>query len=337
MKASRSFYRLLLRLCPAGSARRSSATRWKRCSCSRCTRARARQGCACGRSAVADVIRHGIGARRDSWRQVPEDLGVRRVRERRMVDGYASIRSAARDSSDVAPTRHQPDHRPHAGTRDRRQHRGVLRGPHRADQAAAVSTQPDSLVMLWEKREAEGVMKNSVSAADYLDWARIATSFYGDGGVHRSDGRPHRRGRSGEADDGGGVAAVLRRVRRPAAAGPDVRGRRRHLRPPSRRDPRARRCGSSASAATPASSSRSIMLNGVPHQVVGVLPANAAFPLHARRRCSCRSCLQAPGAGVAHVAQLRRVCAAEARRVVRAGAIGDGSHRQGSREARIRN
>ena len=31
--------------------------------------------------------------------------------------------------------------------------------------------------MLWEKREAEGVMKNSVSAADYLDWTRMAQSF----------------------------------------------------------------------------------------------------------------------------------------------------------------
>src|ERR671912_668555 len=36
---------------------------------------------------------------------------------------------------------------------------------------------PESLVMLWEKREAEGVMNNSVSAADYLDWSRLATSF----------------------------------------------------------------------------------------------------------------------------------------------------------------
>ena len=39
--------------------------------------------------------------------------------------------------------------------------------------------EPASLVMLWEKREAEGVMKNSVSPADYLDWARTATSFTG--------------------------------------------------------------------------------------------------------------------------------------------------------------
>ena len=37
--------------------------------------------------------------------------------------------------------------------------------------------QPETLVMIWEKREAEGVMDNSVSAADYLDWARQATSF----------------------------------------------------------------------------------------------------------------------------------------------------------------
>src|SRR5918993_6033839 len=37
--------------------------------------------------------------------------------------------------------------------------------------------QPASLVMLWEKREAEGVMKNPVSAADYLDWSRMAQSF----------------------------------------------------------------------------------------------------------------------------------------------------------------
>src|SRR6185503_3352564 len=39
--------------------------------------------------------------------------------------------------------------------------------------------QPTSLVMVWEKREAEGVMNNSVSPADYLDWARTATSFTG--------------------------------------------------------------------------------------------------------------------------------------------------------------
>ena len=37
--------------------------------------------------------------------------------------------------------------------------------------------QPESLVMVWEKRAAEGVMRNSVSGADYLDWARLNQSF----------------------------------------------------------------------------------------------------------------------------------------------------------------
>ena len=36
---------------------------------------------------------------------------------------------------------------------------------------------PDRLVMLWEKRPAEGVLTNSVSPADYLDWRRMQTSF----------------------------------------------------------------------------------------------------------------------------------------------------------------
>jgi putative ABC transport system permease protein len=37
--------------------------------------------------------------------------------------------------------------------------------------------EPDRLVMLWEKRPAEGVMTNVVSPADYLDWRRMQTSF----------------------------------------------------------------------------------------------------------------------------------------------------------------
>jgi putative ABC transport system permease protein len=36
---------------------------------------------------------------------------------------------------------------------------------------------PDRLVMLWEKRPAEGVMNNVVSPADFVDWTAQATSF----------------------------------------------------------------------------------------------------------------------------------------------------------------
>jgi hypothetical protein len=37
--------------------------------------------------------------------------------------------------------------------------------------------EPDALVMVYEKRPAEGVMNNSVSPADYLDWQRLNQSF----------------------------------------------------------------------------------------------------------------------------------------------------------------
>jgi putative ABC transport system permease protein len=36
---------------------------------------------------------------------------------------------------------------------------------------------PDRLVTLWEKRPAEGVTDNVVSAADFVDWTTLATSF----------------------------------------------------------------------------------------------------------------------------------------------------------------
>ena len=38
---------------------------------------------------------------------------------------------------------------------------------------------PDRLVMIWEKREREGVLDNVVSPADYVDWAAMQTSFEG--------------------------------------------------------------------------------------------------------------------------------------------------------------
>jgi len=36
---------------------------------------------------------------------------------------------------------------------------------------------PDRLVMIWEKRQAEGVFDNTVAPADYLDWERMHTVF----------------------------------------------------------------------------------------------------------------------------------------------------------------
>jgi predicted permease len=37
--------------------------------------------------------------------------------------------------------------------------------------------EPDELVMVWEKRQAEGVLDNVVAPADYVDWAKLNTTF----------------------------------------------------------------------------------------------------------------------------------------------------------------
>src|SRR5262245_22105737 len=37
--------------------------------------------------------------------------------------------------------------------------------------------EPDRLVTVWEKRQAEGVVDNVVSPADFLDWAKMNASF----------------------------------------------------------------------------------------------------------------------------------------------------------------
>ena len=142
MKASRSFYRLLLRLCPPDLRARVRRRDGSAVPAVAAARARRRQSCACGRarSPTCFVTASARGG------QLATSSGRPRRTSSTNSGGWwmdtlrYDLRHAIRAM--CAPTGHQPDHRADAGARDRRQHRGVLRGPHRADPAAAVRRSP---------------------------------------------------------------------------------------------------------------------------------------------------------------------------------------------------
>jgi putative ABC transport system permease protein len=137
--------------------------------------------------------------------------------------------------------------------------------------------QPERLVMVWEKREAEGVMRNSVSPADYLDWARLNQSFAAIAAFNGSaldltgEGDPEKieaAGVSAPYFDVFGVGALYGRT---FQEGDDVIGRN-HL------VVLAHALWRQRFGSDPKVVGRSIMLNSVSFQIVGVLPANAKFP-----------------------------------------------------------
>ena len=139
MNTSRSFYRVLLRMCPP-DLRAEFGAEMEALFLADLDRAR---GLGKMRVWARDRRRVRHGSARATMRGIGSAaVGLRRVRHGRILDGYLAIRPAARDSRMCAPARHQRDHRVDAGARHRRQHRGVLRGPHRVDPAAAVSSSP---------------------------------------------------------------------------------------------------------------------------------------------------------------------------------------------------
>jgi putative ABC transport system permease protein len=136
---------------------------------------------------------------------------------------------------------------------------------------------PDRLVLVWEKRPAEGVMDNVVSPADYLDWARLNTVFSAIAAQIQTTvdltghGEPVRLfvgAVSPAFFDVLGIRPALGRTFRPEEA---IEGQH-HVVILSDGTWR-RRFG-----ADPAIVGRTIELNGVSWDVVGVLPAAFEFP-----------------------------------------------------------
>ena len=131
--------------------------------------------------------------------------------------------------------------------------------------------------MLWEKREAEGVMKNSVSAADYLDWARLATSFTAMAAHNEvtvdltGEGDPEKLPVGAVSPPFFQVFGVRARHGRTFEAGEDAIARNRVI--VLGHALWRQRFGGDAAVV-----GKTITLNGIPHQVVGVLPPDVTFP-----------------------------------------------------------
>ena len=136
---------------------------------------------------------------------------------------------------------------------------------------------PDRIVMVWEKRQAEGVLDNVVAPADYLDWAKLNASF---------DGIAAMTSVSADLTGAGEPVRLLAGAVSPAFF--DVLRVRpmlgRNFRPEEAIVGQHRviilshqlwtsRFGSDAMIV-----GRNVALNGIPHEVVGVLPPTFEFP-----------------------------------------------------------
>jgi putative ABC transport system permease protein len=136
---------------------------------------------------------------------------------------------------------------------------------------------PDRLVMVWEKRQTEGVFDNVVAPADYLDWEKMNTAFESIAGVLTltadltGSGEPERLAAAGVSP------ALFDLLRVKPAEGrffrPDevIPGRNRVV--VLTHGLWLRRFGGERSIV-----GKPVLLNGVPHEVVGVLPATFEFP-----------------------------------------------------------
>ena len=137
--------------------------------------------------------------------------------------------------------------------------------------------EPDRLVKVWEKRPAEGVLDNVVAPADFLDWARMNTVFE-DMAAYVSitadltgAGEPVRLAAAGVSPpffDILRIQPALGRTFRPEEATP---GQHRVV-------ILGHSLWQTRFGSDPQIVGRTITLNGVPHEVAGVLPATFEFP-----------------------------------------------------------
>jgi putative ABC transport system permease protein len=275
MSTSRSLYRLLLRLCPP-DLRAEFGAEMEALFLSDLERARGIGKARVWSRAIADVLRHGTGARSDAWRRdsrtsaYVEYEGGRFLMDTWRYDLRHALRMMSRQRGTTAIILLTLALAIGANT-------AVFSAVHSVLIRPLPYTDPESLVMVWEKREAEGIMKNSVSAADYLDWSRLSQSFSAMA-AHTEmtadltgEGEPEKVPIAAVSTPFLDVFGVRPLLGRRFETGEDLVGRHRvvilgHA-------IWQQRFGGQSTVV-----GRSITLNGIPYQVIGVMPADLAFP-----------------------------------------------------------
>ena len=275
MQPSRAFYRALLRMCPP-DLRREFGAEMEAVFLLELERARGFGKIRLWSRAIGDVLRHGLGARNDVWhRDRRTSAYVEYETGRFWMDTWRydlrhALRMMSRQRSTTAIILLTLALAIGANT-------AVFSAVHTVLIRPLPYDQPESLVMLWEKREAEGVMRNPVSAADYLDWARLATSFSAMAAFNEmtadltGEGDPEKLPVGAVSPPFFQVFGVRPLHGRTLEEGEDAVGRNRVV--VLGHALWRQRFGGDAAAV-----GRTITLNGIPHQVVGVLPPDVAFP-----------------------------------------------------------
>jgi len=275
MMASRSFYRLLLRLCPP-DLRAEFGAEMEALFVADLARARGLRKVRVWTRAMADVLRHGLGARRDAWHRfrktsayVESGTGGWWMDTLR-YDLRHAVRAMSRQPATSAIIVLTLALAIGANT-------AVFSAVHTVLIRPLPYSDPDSLVMLWEKREAEGVMKNSVSAADYLDWSRLSQSFSAMAAQTEvtadltGEGDPEKLPVGAVSSPFFEVFGLRPLLGRTFEAGEDLVGRHRVV-------ILGHAIWQQRFGGQPSVVGRSIMLNGIPHQVLGVMPAEVVVP-----------------------------------------------------------
>ncbi len=274
MSTSRSFYRVLLRLCPR-DLRAEFGAAMEELFAAELGRTRGLGKMRVWARAIADVLRHGTGARNDAWHRYRHTSAYVEYDSRRFLmdtwryDLRHALRMMSRQRGTTAIILVTLALAIGANT-------AVFSAVHTVLIRPLPYPQPETLVMLWEKREAEGVMKNSVSPADYLDWARTSTSFTGMAAMTEvtadltGEGDPEKVTVAAVSAPYFEVFGTRPQHGRTFEAGDYDLGRRAVI--------LGHALWRQRFGGDPGVVNRSVILNGSPIKVVGVLPANAAFP-----------------------------------------------------------